>query len=60
MDGTVLIVLILTLWVGSAFVASVLAGLKNRSPSRWFFLTLLFGAIPFVILLFLPTAESEA
>ena len=59
MDGKTIIILVLILWLGAAFAASILAGMKNRSPARWFFLTLLFGAIPFVVILFLPTVEPK-
>ena len=52
---------IIVLWLlGMPFLASVLASLKNRSPSLWFFLTLLFGGIPFLVILFLPTVEPPA
>ena len=60
MDGGAIVIVVLVLWIGSAFAASTLAGIKGRSPSRWFWLTLLFGAIPLVFILFLPTVEPPA
>ena len=53
--------IILLLWLlAIPFTASVIAGAKNRSPARWFFLTILFGGIPFLFILFLPTVEPPA
>ena len=60
MDGTAIVILVLVLWIGSAFAASILAGIKGRSPSRWFWMTLIFGAIPLVFIVFLPTVEPPA
>ena len=54
-----IVIVLLVLWLGSAFAASVLASFKNRSPSRWFWLTLMFGAIPLVFILFLPTVQPK-
>ena len=42
------------LWLSLLLAASVIAAYKARSSARWFFLTLLFGPIAFLVLLFLP------
>ena len=60
MDGKTLVIPFVVLWLGAAFAASVMASFKNRSPSRWFWLTLIFGAIPLVFIVFLPTVQAPA
>ena len=56
---TTFILIIVIFWVVPAFVSSILAGMKNRSPARWFFLTIIFGVIPLIIILFLPTVHEK-
>ena len=52
--------IVLLLWLlGMPFLASMIAGRKNRSPARWFFLTILFGGIPLLFILFLPTVQPQ-
>ncbi len=48
---------LLILWLGAAILAAAIANAKNRSVIRWFFLTLLFGGIPFIFIIFLPTVQ---
>ncbi len=47
-------ILVLSVWFLLAVLSSAIALRKNRSVTRWYFLTLLFGIVPFLLILFLP------
>ena len=47
-------ILVLSVWFLLAFLSSAIALRKNRSATRWYLLTLLFGVVPFLVILFLP------
>ncbi len=50
-------ILVLCVWFLLAVVSSAIALRKNRSAMRWYLLTLLFGVVAFLLILFLPSLQ---
>ena len=47
-------ILVLSVWFLLAVLSSAIALRKNRSVAKWYLLTLLFGIVPFLLILYLP------
>ena len=47
-------ILVLSVWFLVAVLSSAIALRKNRSVTKWYILTLLFGVVHFLVILFLP------